>query len=792
MEFEVGPVERQPSRNTTASTIPFPVYGVTLGFFREFIDNVCGGEANVAHMTTTNVCETFIKPQTAAEQRSYCELLVRQEHPDVGVADVFISHAWSCRFLDVYDALTHHFRHESPHLCLWFDLFSNNQHATLDRDFDWWCGTFKGAIGAMQHVVMVLAPWHDPVPLTRAWCLFELYCSAETRCRFEIAMSRHERAQFVASMVRDVEGCLLSVLHRVRCERSQAFDPNDQRRIFEAVERTVGFAQINAMVFEQLRRWFVHALEETLLAETALPPASSSPAHAASQVATPRSTTLYETLLVSPALQRNVSASSASSASASASMLSPLSLPKLALSPQVSTSTLLATLDAGDAASVFSAAPSPLRPDAGADGGENGSECDDVADFGDDEAYWQRLAALAQVFVLQGASLQAHAVLQPLYLRLQRRLGRDHVQTLAVGRDLAMVQQKHGRYSEAQLQYLRDYDQRRRLHGADHPDTLVAMNFVANTANHLGQFAEAETLHRSCLATRRRVLGADHADTRWSQNNLALALRDRATQENVRLFRVALRQAGDLGAPGRAADGAADEDEDDASLARRRRWLEEAIELLRDCHRGRLAQLGADHTLTLGALHNLANNLRDLAALLLTRPSLAPPEEPQRLRDEAAALYDHCVAQWTMMLGVAHSLPLLARLNRAVSQTAASLDAAIDALRGVARDLSAGLGDTHPFTLQAVQQLVGALLARHLRHRRRSPTARDDSDADEARERLAFCLQSRTEVLGADHPATLLVAQLAEDWAAFDARGAPSSSAVDDEALAAALERLGV
>ena len=41
------------------------------------------------------------------------------------------------------------------------------------------------------------------------------YCSAETRCRFEIAMSRHERAQFVASMVRDVEGASL-VLARLR------------------------------------------------------------------------------------------------------------------------------------------------------------------------------------------------------------------------------------------------------------------------------------------------------------------------------------------------------------------------------------------------------------------------------------------------------------------------------------------------------------------------------------------------------------------------------------------------
>ena len=42
----------------------------------------------------------------------------------------------------VVDALEYHFR-EQPDIVIWFDLFSNNQHKTVDLDLDWWCNTFK-------------------------------------------------------------------------------------------------------------------------------------------------------------------------------------------------------------------------------------------------------------------------------------------------------------------------------------------------------------------------------------------------------------------------------------------------------------------------------------------------------------------------------------------------------------------------------------------------------------------------------------------------------------------------
>jgi len=122
-------------------------------------------------LTTTQVCGKFMMELTQASRMSYCDQLLSTgtEGNIVGRATVFISHAWKYLFNNVVDALTIHFA-SAPDTVLWFDLFSNNQHG-LDEPppFEWWCETFMGAIRDIGHVVMIMEPWENPVPLTRAW-----------------------------------------------------------------------------------------------------------------------------------------------------------------------------------------------------------------------------------------------------------------------------------------------------------------------------------------------------------------------------------------------------------------------------------------------------------------------------------------------------------------------------------------------------------------------------------------------------------------------------------------------
>lgn len=240
----------------------FPVLGISLSYYEEFFA-LCGGKAALKNLSTAEVCEKFVKPATASAQSSFCAWLHAQNHPGVAPAQVFISHAWSFQFLDVVEALTDHFEN-TPNVVVWFDLFSNNQHMNVSKPFEWWCDVFKSNIAAMQHVVMVLAPWHSPVPLKRAWCLFELYCSASTHCRFEIAMSKFQQGEFLKAIAVNTEQEIKNLFSHIDCAASEATVQSDKVRIFEVVERTVGFDAINSMVFEQLRKWMIHTAEKAL------------------------------------------------------------------------------------------------------------------------------------------------------------------------------------------------------------------------------------------------------------------------------------------------------------------------------------------------------------------------------------------------------------------------------------------------------------------------------------------------------------------------------------------------
>lgn len=240
----------------------FPKDGVKLSFIEEFF-TACGGRDKLEDLTTTEVCQQYIKPLTNHTQSSFCESLKLGSHAAVGRATVFISHAWKYKFLDVVAALQSHFEDE-PDVIIWFDLFSNNQHQATQLPYEWWCTTFKSAIGDMKRMVMVLSPFSNPIPYTRAWCIFESYCCADTGSVFEIATSAEDEANFIRDAECDVSNTINSMLVLINAENSECYLEEDKEKIFTAIRETVGFHHINSMVFEQLRGWVIKTGERAL------------------------------------------------------------------------------------------------------------------------------------------------------------------------------------------------------------------------------------------------------------------------------------------------------------------------------------------------------------------------------------------------------------------------------------------------------------------------------------------------------------------------------------------------
>lgn len=250
---EENAVEQQQQKQK--QTLPFPKNGVKMLHFDKFIDK-CGGRSKLEGLTTAEVSTGFMMGECAYMKSSYCDMLEAQGSPDVGRAEVFISHAWKYKFLDVVNALQFYFS-DKPDIIVWFDFFSNNQHVACDLDFYWWSTTFRSAIDTFHHTIMVISPWDDPIPYTRAWCIFEAYCTADTNSRFDIAMSSADEDKFLHDVEYDPSHTINRMLETIRSERSDAWQQSDREKIHDVIKRTCGFAKIDGMVFEQMRSWVI-------------------------------------------------------------------------------------------------------------------------------------------------------------------------------------------------------------------------------------------------------------------------------------------------------------------------------------------------------------------------------------------------------------------------------------------------------------------------------------------------------------------------------------------------------
>lgn len=402
----------------------FPTKGLRLSHALAFLKE---NQGKLTGKTSADVCEQIIKPMTLAHGCSYCDMLDGMGHPAVGEAEVFISHAWKCPFLDVLDALQHHFRAQ-PDIVIWFDLFSYNQHDSAARDSSWWSGLLKDGIGRLKHTVLVLAPWSSPAPLSRAWCLFELYCTFSSGCRFDIAVCPRDQAQLAKDAAAGAEAVAKKMLAAVDVRKSECSKAEDKRNIFLAVDKASSFKAVNALVREQVRKQLI-----LLLTPSPPPPSSSVPASASA-----------------PAVkQQQLSVPAASSPSKQQVQVQVLPVDFHRLQGHCSRAE---QLFAGDCLLRLRAALGEHHPDA--------QLC---------------MYNLGTVYYQQDQFLPAEPLCVQLLKKMRAALGKDHADTLAAMSRLASLCQDKGDVAAADELYTECLERRRALLGAEHPDTQAAL-----------------------------------------------------------------------------------------------------------------------------------------------------------------------------------------------------------------------------------------------------------------------------------------------------------------------------
>ena len=104
---------------------------------------------------------------------------------------------------------------------------------------------------------------------------------------------------------------------------------------------------------------------------------------------------------------------------------------------------------------------------------------------------------------------------------IQGKFDRQPTVEASIRRTIGKAYFDLGVYPEAQRQWERAVDLRRRVLGPDHPDTLTSMNDLADAYRVQSAYKQAEPLFIKVLETRRRVLGEENPATLSSMNELA-------------------------------------------------------------------------------------------------------------------------------------------------------------------------------------------------------------------------------------------------------------------------------
>ena len=574
--------------------------GISLAGFCSLID-ACGGRAELEGKSTAWVKLNVVIPATDPTKTPYAALM---DGAHVAPATAFISHAYDDEFLGLVDSIAALEAREGTSSFYYFDLLLVNQHGEGAKvPFEALRDEFGKSVRAIGRTLLYLR-WADPIPLRRAWCVFEMGITLTVGKGLKVIMPPADVASFMPALKNDFESLTYKTC-RVRVEEAEAREADDLVNIMRAIVEGGGFLKTNQLVIGAMQGWMA---EEARVA-----------------------------LGVMPAEERGASA-----------LISRLA------------NLLYTQGKLGEAEPLYREALSARRRTLGAEHPSTLNSINNLANLLADQGKLGEAEPLCREALAAYRRTLGHehphtlpsinnlAILlsdpgklgeaEPLHreaLSAQRRtLGDEHPDTLESINGIANLLSDQGKLGEAEPLYREALSARRRTLGDEHPSTLSSINNLANLLADQGKLGEAEPLCREALAVYRCTLGDEHHNTLNSIDSLAEMLCDRGDlsasealyQESLSSCRRALGDNHPLTyclLTGLSA------------CFRRQGRLDAALPLAREAHAGRCAHLSEGHPEGLASAHELGVLFRLLGALKRALPFAAAAFEG-RLRLQGA------------------------------------------------------------------------------------------------------------------------------------------------------------
>ena len=317
-------------------------------------------------------------------------------------------------------------------------------------------------------MLLVMAPWADPVPMKRAWCLWEMLCALQLKDRvvLHVRLSPGEKKPFRAKLAEEV----MNMLVRVDAKKAQAYLPHDREMIFESIKETIGFNALNEQVKTFLRLWCLETAEEAV--DLAF--------DGQSLVADNIGEDEHDDLLDLGRLAGSV-----------ASMLDDYGRHDKALEYHAKALAIKRAVLGDD------------HPDTAGTYHNMAVVCKNQGQYDKALGYYEKALAIRRAV-----------------------FGDDHPHTASTYNNMASVYDNQGQYDKALEYYEKALAIRRAVLGDDHPDTAMTYNDMANVYLDQGQYDKALEYYGKALAISRAVLGDDHPSTASTYNNMA-AVKDR-------------------------------------------------------------------------------------------------------------------------------------------------------------------------------------------------------------------------------------------------------------------------
>jgi hypothetical protein len=154
---------------------------------------------------------------------------------------------------------------------VWICCLCNNQHRiveSVDVPFTEFHAVFHKRVTGVGNILALMEPWHSPLYLTRAWCVFEMFTAVENSCNVTILMPPNQQQNMIEDIIGDSGRLerLYEVLGKTDIEEADSSVPQDKTRILDLVKKELGCKRLNRRVNQFLRQWVHSEIRTQILA----------------------------------------------------------------------------------------------------------------------------------------------------------------------------------------------------------------------------------------------------------------------------------------------------------------------------------------------------------------------------------------------------------------------------------------------------------------------------------------------------------------------------------------------